>query len=185
MKVRNVKVNVKVIVVGSLQTNCYILERGESVLIIDPGSDASLIASNIPSNKKVLGIIITHSHDDHTGALKELMDKYNTRLYNGHNLSEGHHVIDNFSFDVLHTPGHLDDSISIYFKEDKIMFVGDFIFKGGIGRTDLPGASAYDMKQSIKKILNYPKDITLMPGHFGVTLLGDEIDNLNYFLTVL
>lgn len=177
--------NIKVIVVGSLQTNCYIIERGESVFIIDPGADADTIASNIPSDKKVLGIIITHSHDDHTGALQELLGRYNTRLYNGHNLAEGHHVIENFTFDVIHTPGHLDDSISIYFKEEKVMFVGDFIFKGGIGRTDLDGASPYDMKQSIKKILNYPKDTTLMPGHFGVTLLGDEIDNLNYFLTIL
>lgn len=177
--------NIKVIVVGSLQTNCYIVERGESVFIIDPGADADVIASNIPSNKKVLGIIITHSHDDHTGALQELLGRYNTRLYSGHNLAEGHHVIENFTFDVIHTPGHLDDSISIYFKEEKVMFVGDFIFKGGIGRTDLDGASPFDMKQSIRKILDHPRDITLMPGHFGVTLLGDEIDNLNYFLTVL
>lgn len=173
------------VIVGSLQTNCYILERGNSVLIIDPGDNADLIASNISSDKKVLGIIITHSHDDHTGASLELLNKYNTRLYNGHNLSEGNHVIENFSFDVICTPGHMDGSISIYFKEDKVMFVGDFIFKGGIGRTDMMGASPFDMKQSIKKILKYPSDITLMPGHFGVTTLGAEINNLNYFLTVL
>ena len=79
----------------------------------------------------------------------------------------------------------MDDSICIYFKEEKVMFVGDFIFKGGIGRTDMIGSSPFDMKMSIKKILKYPTDITLMPGHFGVTLLGDEIDNLNYFLTKL
>ena len=90
--------NIKVIVVGSLQTNCYIVERGESVFIIDPGADADVIASNIPSNKKVLGIIITHSHDDHTKAAVELLNKYGTRLYNGHNLCEGNHVIENFSF---------------------------------------------------------------------------------------
>lgn len=173
------------VVVGSLQTNCYILERGNSILIIDPGDNADLISSNITSDKKVLGIIITHSHDDHTGASLELLNKYGTRLYNAHNLCEGNHVIENFSFDVISTPGHMDDSISIYFKEDKIMFVGDFIFKGGIGRTDMMGSSPFDMKQSIKKILNYPKDITLMPGHFGVTTLGEEINNLNYFLTIL
>ena len=86
---------------------------------------------------------------------------------------------------VIKTPGHMDDSISIYFKEDKVMFVGDFIFKGGIGRTDMIGSSPFDMKQSIKKILKYPSDITLMPGHFGVTVLANEIENLNYFLTKL
>lgn len=173
------------VVVGELQTNCYIIEKGLSVLIIDPGDNADLIASNISSDKKVLGIVITHSHDDHTKASLELLNKYGTRLYNGHNLSEGNHVIENFSFDVIYTPGHMDDSISLYFKEDKVMFVGDFIFKGGIGRTDMMGSSPFDMKQSIKKILNYPKDITLMPGHFGVTTLADETENLNYFLTRL
>lgn len=176
---------ISVVVVGELQTNCYILEKGNSVLIIDPGDNASLISSNISSDKRVLGIIITHSHDDHTGASLELLNKYKTRLYNGHNLCEGNHVIENFSFDVIATPGHMDDSISIYFKEEKVMFVGDFIFKGGIGRTDMMGSSPFDMKMSIKKILKYPRDITLMPGHFGVTLLGDEVDNLNYFLTKL
>lgn len=173
------------VVVGNLQTNCYILERGNSVLIIDPGDNADVIASNITSDKRVLGIIITHSHDDHTGASLDLLNKYNTRLYNGHNLCEGNHVIENFSFDVISTPGHMDDSITIYFKEDKVMFVGDFIFKGGIGRTDMMGSSPFDMKQSIKKILNYPVDVTLMPGHFSVTTLGAEVDNLNYFLTKL
>lgn len=176
---------ISVVVVGNLQTNCYIIEKGSSVLIIDPGDNAELIASSITSDKRVLGIIITHSHDDHTGATSILLDKYKTRLYNGHNLSEGNHVIENFSFDVIKTPGHMDDSISIYFKEEKVMFVGDFIFKGGIGRTDMMGASPFDMKQSIKKILKFPPDITLMPGHFGVTVLADEINNLNYFLTKL
>lgn len=173
------------VVVGNLQTNCYIIERGNSILIIDPGDNADLIASNISSDKRVLGIIITHSHDDHTGASLELLNKYKTRLYNGKNLSEGNHVIENFSFDCIYTPGHMDDSITLYFKEDKVMFVGDFIFKGGIGRTDMMGSSPFDMKQSIKKILKYPLDVTLMPGHFAVTTLGAEVNNLNYFLKTL
>lgn len=177
--------DIKVVVVGNLHTNCYILEKGNSVLIIDPGADAELIEEAISSDKRVLGIIITHSHDDHTGASLELLNKYKTKLYNGHNLTEGNHVIENFSFNVISTPGHMDDSITIYFKEEKVMFVGDFIFKGGIGRTDLSGASPFDMKQSIKKILNYPPDITLMPGHFDVTVLGNEIENLNHFLSIL
>lgn len=174
--------NIKVVVVGPLQTNCYILERGLSVLIIDPGADEDLIFQNISSDKRVVGVIVTHSHDDHIGALDAVLKKYNTRLYNGHNLADGNHVIENFSFDVIHTPGHLDDSITIYFKEEKIMFVGDFIFKGGIGRTDMLGSSPFDMKESIRKILKYPGDTKLLPGHFASTTLGEEINNLNYFL---
>ena len=181
----NMNLNIKVVVVGELQTNCYIIDKGDSVLIIDPGADAELIASNVPSNKRVVGIVITHSHADHTGAFLPLLDKYCCPLYNQHNLAEGKHVVENFSFDVIHTPGHLDDSITLYFKEEKIMFVGDFIFKGGIGRTDLPGASPYDMKLSLKKILTYPDDITLFPGHYQATVLANERQNIEYFMSNL
>ena len=68
--------NIKVVVVGNLETNCYIIEKGNSILIIDPGAEADKIEAQITSDKNVLGIIITHSHDDHTGASLELMNKY-------------------------------------------------------------------------------------------------------------
>jgi glyoxylase-like metal-dependent hydrolase (beta-lactamase superfamily II) len=61
------------------------------------------------------------------------------------------------------------------------MLIGDFIFKDSIGRCDLPGGSSTDMNDSIKKILEYPDDITLYPGHNEVTTLGDEKKN-NQFL---
>lgn len=177
--------NVKVVVVGELQTNCYILEKGDSVLIIDPGADADVIAANIPSTKRVVGIIITHSHPDHTGASLDLLNKYVCHLFNGNNLSEGKRIIENFEFDVIETPGHMDDSITLYFKEEKLMFCGDFIFKGGIGRTDMQGASPFDMKLSLKKILTYPDDITIFPGHYQATVLGNEKRNLEYFMNNL
>lgn len=175
--------NIKTVVVGDLKTNCYILEKGNNAIVIDPGADGDKIISNI--EQKVIGIIITHSHDDHVGAMMDIMNKYNCPIYNGNNLADGKHSIENFSFEVIHTPGHKDDSITLYFKEDNIMFVGDFIFKGGIGRTDLEGASPYDMKQSINLILKYPKETILYPGHFGRTTLGEEENNLNYFLSII
>ncbi len=61
------------------------------------------------------------------------------------------------------------------------MFCGDFIFKDGIGRIDLEDASPLDMKLSIEKILAYPDDITLCPGHGPMTTLGNERANLEYF----
>lgn len=175
--------NIKVVVVGELKTNCYILEKGNNAIVIDPGANGEKIIENI--EQKVVGIVITHSHDDHTGAMMDIMKKYNCPIFNGHNLADGKHSIENFSFEVIHTPGHMDDSITLYFKEENIMFVGDFIFKGGIGRTDLPGASPYDMKQSINKILTYPKEIVLYPGHFNKTTLGEEENNLKYFLNII
>ena len=81
----------------------------------------------------------------------------------------------------IYTPGHSKDSVTFYFEEEKIMFIGDFIFKESIGRCDLPGGSEAEMKQSIKKILEYPDDIRLYPGHYQDTSLGDEKIN-NPFL---
>lgn len=177
--------DVKEVVVGSLETNCYILESNNEVLIIDPGDEARFIASNISNDKKVIGIIITHSHFDHVGGLDELLKFYKTKLYNMSNLSEGNHTIGNFSFEVIYTPGHMNDAITIYFKDKKIMFVGDFIFKGSIGRTDLDGANTADMKESIKKILKYPGDTVLYPGHYDKTTLENETITLNYFYEIL
>ena len=97
------------------------------------------------------------------------------------NLKEGINKIENFDINVIYTPGHKDDSITFYFEEEKVMFCGDFIFKDGIGRIDLEDASPLDMKLSIEKILQYPDDITLCPGHGPMTTLGAEKENLKYF----
>lgn len=175
--------NIKTIVVGPLQTNCYIVERGNCCIIIDPGSDAEKIIASV--TKKVVGIITTHSHDDHIGALTPIITKYGARLYNMNNMPEGNFTIENFSFEVIHTPGHMNDEITLYFPNEKIMFVGDFIFKGSIGRMDLPGGSTFDMRLSIKKILEYPKDITLYPGHYGITTLEAETPTLGYYLNII
>lgn len=176
--------NIKTVVVGSLDTNCYILELNDEILIIDPGAEADKIISNIPSDKKVVGVIITHSHFDHIGALDEILEFYKVKSYNKNNLIEGQNKIGKFTFDIIYTLGHLDDSISIYFTDEKIMFVGDFIFKGSIGRWDL-GGNQVDMKNSIKLILKYDKDIKLYPGHFATTTLGLEEENLKYYLNIL
>lgn len=174
------KMNIKTIVVGPLQENCYIIERGTNCLIIDPGDEAEKIISNI--EKRVLGIILTHTHADHIGALNGILVRYNCPIYSKTNLQEGKFSIGNFSFEIIMTPGHTDDSISIYFKEDKVLFSGDFIFKNSIGRTDFKESSPFDMRQSIKKILKYPLDIRIYPGHYAPTTLGEEVNNLNYFM---
>ena len=61
-----------------------------------------------------------------------------------------------------------------------MLFIGDFIFKGSIGRCDLPGGSEDDMRESILKIMNYDDDITLYPGHYEITNLGEEKKNNPY-----
>lgn len=173
--------NIKSVVVGSLDTNCYILEKDGEVLIIDPGAEEEKIIENITG--KVVGIIITHHHFDHVGALEKIKQYYNVKVYDFSNLIENS-TVGKFSFKVLSTPGHTDDSISIYFKEDNIMFVGDFIFYGSIGRTDL-GGNDLDMKKSIESILLYDDDIKLYPGHFIPTSIGIERHNLENIIKMI
>ena len=171
-------------VVGYLQTNCYILSKGNEVLIIDPGDEADKIISKV-GNKKVVGILITHSHPDHIGALDDLLSNYKVDKYDQNNLKEGSNKIGSFVFDVIYTPGHLDDEVVYYFKDKEVMFVGDFIFKDSIGRMDLEGGSTLDMKKSIDSIIKYPSTTIIYPGHGDKTSLINELDNLKYYSSIL
>ena len=169
------------IVNSVLEENTYILEKKGSVLIIDPGSDGDIIIERA-KDKIIEGILITHKHFDHVGSLSLFKD-YN--IYSYDNLEEKEYKINNFIFDVIYNPGHSKDSISFYFKEDNILFSGDFIFKESIGRVDLPTGNMNDMIDSIIKISKYPKDMVIYPGHGEETTLGYEIDNNIYFREVL
>ena len=160
------------IVVGPLYTNCYILSANNKCLVIDPGDDYEIIR-NVIGNKDVVGVIVTHYHFDHVGALK-YFDK--ELLLDKNNLEEKEYEINDFKFEIIYTPGHKEDSITIYFKKERAMFTGDFIFKGTIGRMDLPGGSYNDMQESLKKISKYDKNIKIYPGHGEETILKNEID---------
>ncbi len=171
--------DIKTVIVGPLQTNCYIVIQNKECLIIDPGEEAEKIKEAV-SDKKVNGILVTHYHFDHIGALEEIKNFYQVEVYDKHNLTEGLHTVGNMTFKVIETPGHKEDSISFLF--DKDMFVGDFIFKDSIGRTDLEGGDFSVMKKSLEKIKNYPDDINLYPGHGPMTTLKEEKQN-NMFLS--
>ena len=159
--------NIKRVVVGSLEENCYIVEKNNKCIIIDPGDEADKIISNITC--EVVGILITHYHFDHIGALDELKEKYN--------LQKNNYNIDGFDFEVIDTPGHTSDSKTYYFKDNNIMFVGDFLFKDGIGRMDLPTGSVNEMKKSLDKIFTYPSNTIIYPGHGDKSALGEELFN--------
>ena len=171
---------INTIKVGYLECNCYLLIKNNKVLVIDPGDEAEKIIKEI-RNRKVVGVIITHHHFDHIGALNTIIKKYQIKMYDYYNLSEGEQSIEDFKFNIIHTRGHKEDAITIYFKEDKIMFVGDFIFKDSIGRCDLPGGNEIEMKKSINKIKKYDNDITIYPGHGDKTTLEYEKKNNVYF----
>lgn len=171
---------IEIIKVGYLKCNCYLVYNNRDVLVIDPGDDGDKIIEKI-GNKKVIGIVITHYHFDHIRAIKDIVDKYNCPVYDKSNLIEGNNKIGEFNFEVIYTPGHKEDAITLYSRKDKIMLTGDFIFKDGIGRCDMEGGSIPLMLSSIEKIKKYDRDITIYPGHGDKTTLGYEMDNNIYF----
>ena len=140
------------VVTGALDENCYVLVKGDNCLVIDPGDDFHKIKEVI-NGRKVLGVLITHSHFDHIGALRNFLTKRSIKIFKRSNLEEKDYTIGDFKFSCIHTPGHSRDSVTFYFPEDEVMFVGDFILKESIGRVDLPGGNNNEMNMSIAKIL--------------------------------
>lgn len=163
---------IKKVIVGPLETNCYILKNNNECLVIDPGADFPKIKKEIGENK-VVGCLVTHFHQDHIEALEELLSYYNVEINNINN--------NNFNFIMLETPGHTFDSRTFYFPKEKIMFCGDFLFKNGIGRTDL-GGNQKDMINSIHEIEKYDDEITIYPGHGPSTTLGQEKRNFSLYI---
>lgn len=171
---------VKTVITGTLEENCYILIKNNKCLIIDPGADYQNIKEAIGDNK-VLGVLITHSHFDHVGALRNFLSKKGVKIFKKSNTLEQEYNIGDFSFECIYTPGHSADSITFYFKEINSMFVGDFVFKDSIGRCDLPTGNIVEMKNSIEKIKKYDDNIIIYNGHGESTTLGYEKNNNQYF----
>lgn len=158
------------IVVGELKTNCYIISNEkQEALIIDPGDEAKKIMDHV-KNYKITGILVTHHHYDHIGALKELEEYYHVK----------ENEKNSFDYETIETKGHTNDSLTFYFPSICVVFTGDFIFSGTIGRTDF-GGNKEDMQKSIEKFLNkFPSDITIYPGHGKETTLEKERENLKW-----
>jgi glyoxylase-like metal-dependent hydrolase (beta-lactamase superfamily II) len=156
--------NIKTIQVGPLETNCYILSIDNECIVVDPGDEFFKIKKAI-GDKKVIGCLVTHFHQDHIEALEELVSYYDVEI----NKSK----YGKFEYEIIETPGHTFDSKTFYFKKDNIMFTGDFIFYQSIGRTDL-GGNTKDMITSLENFKTYDDNIIIYPGHGPSTILGEE-----------
>lgn len=197
--------NIHKIITGPVQENCYILDFNGFALVIDPGDDAEKIIQKIVElDTQPLAILLTHAHFDHIGALDDVADKYNLSVYihqaeekalldPDFNLSaisgrpfttqpadkiiysEGNQQIGPFSFEIRHTPGHSPGSLSYVFHDFQVVFGGDTLFKGSIGRTDLPEGDHETLLSSIKdKLLKLNHNFTVYPGHGMKTTIINE-----------
>lgn len=165
--------NIKCIPVGTLQANCYIVvnDKKEAILI-DPGDEAEKIEQEL-KKYQLVGILLTHNHFDHVGALSYFEQKYHIK----HN-----EKIKEYSYEVIKTPGHSSDSLTFYFEKEKVMFTGDFLFYGTIGRMDLPTGNREEMRKSLEQISRFSDDIAIYPGHGPITNLGKEKMNFRYYM---
>lgn len=194
---------IQTISVGMLSTNCYLLTGQKGCVLIDPGAQPEKVERALAKEGLPLEmILLTHGHYDHMGGVNQLKEQYpqvpvliheadevmlKTPQYNfsieisgeGYRtaadrlLADGEEVqTGNFCFRVLHTPGHTLGSVC-YLMED-VIFTGDTVFCGGVGRTDLYGGSYPALAASVKKVAALEGNYTLYPGHGPATTLDAE-----------
>lgn len=160
---------------------------------------------------QVIAFVLTHTHYDHINALADLHDQHPAPIYvhskdwawafDGRNQAAPYyprprrpetddiHWLENFSdytladlhFQCLETPGHTPGGCCILFPENGIMLTGDTLFKGSCGRTDLPGGSPRQLKDSLKKLKQLPDGIQIFPGHGDSSTIGHE-KATNFFM---
>ncbi len=164
------------VIVGEYETNCYILTQNKEAIVIDPGDEYNKIIPCL-EGKDIIAVLITHGHSDHIGAVNNFDESL---IHNIDNLKMGYNEIGPFKFEMIYTPGHTEDSVTYYFPKENLMFTGDFLFKGTIGRTDFPTGSMHAMKNSLSKISKYP-NVQILPGHGLKTTLENERQNNIYF----
>ena len=192
--------------VGPFASNCYIVgsEDSKEGIIIDPGDEAGRILKEVKdSDLDIKSIVLTHGHSDHTAALKEVKEAIGAQIaihtddvgtlkqkllgiFMGAGfksppppdrlLSDGDVIsVSGLELKVIHTPGHSRGSICLL--GDGILFSGDTLFNGGIGRSDLPGSGG-NHQQLIKSIhsrlLVLDDDVKVCPGHGPDTTIGAE-----------
>jgi hydroxyacylglutathione hydrolase len=191
-----------VLPIGLYGENIYVLHENGHVLIVDPGKFAKEIMKYIKKDEVVDAILLTHGHEDHTGAVDDLVDIYKCPVYmdlddyvlvdpkyaGSHGFDapiycevkpyEPHMKIGNFEVDITKTPGHTKGSVVIHYRN--LLFTGDTLFAGSIGRTDLFGGDESEMKESLKKFVDMPHDWIILPGHGSRSTIKQELDTNMY-----
>jgi len=201
----NSRLKVETLIVGPLFSNCYIVWDGSKKIgaIIDPGDDADKILKSISNlNVNIKYILATHGHFDHVGAVKQLRTKLNVEFLAHKDdlffiedcknaarrwgividqspkpdrfIKDGDKIlIGDYSLKVISTPGHSPGGIS--FLHDKMVFCGDTLFQGSIGRTDFRKGSLEVLTKSIKnRLYTLPDDTIVYTGHGPITTIGKE-----------
>lgn len=173
------------------ESNCYLVgEEGQWIAIDPGGAEPALMAAL--AERPLKAVICTHAHPDHVGGAPLLVERGTVPLYLH---PAGFAMLQRFApgvqrfealadeqtlavggqtFRVLHMPGHSPDSVILIAETERIIFVGDLVFSGSIGRTDLPLADPQAMDQSLRRLAGLSGDYVLYPGHGPPTTLERE-----------
>jgi len=180
-------------------------ESSHEALVIDPGDDIPRILSVLAKHQLNLKqIIVTHAHIDHVGGAMKLKQATGAPILLNKNdyallkmldvqaawigaptpgpvsidqsLEDQDSIqIGNLSALAMHTPGHTEGSLCLYFPSEHKLIAGDTLFAGSIGRTDLPGGSFNKIIASLHdRVLSLPDETIVVPGHGGLTTIGEE-----------
>jgi hydroxyacylglutathione hydrolase len=187
-------------------------EITHEAMVIDPGDDIEDVLALVQKhNLQVKQIVITHAHIDHVGgamklraatgapillnqndyALLKMLDvqaawigmKNPGKVEIDHGLGQADTLTaGSLTANVIHTPGHTEGSVCLFFPAERMLIAGDTLFAGSIGRTDLPGGSSEKIIDSLQqKVLALPDDTLVVPGHGPLTTIGEERES-NPFL---
>ena len=200
---------------GPLQENAYlVIDRAtRDAVMVDPGEDADMLISAVEqANVQLQAIWLTHAHFDHVGAVKAVRVRFGVPVYlheadipmfeagpfqaasyrlpfdgdqaPGERFVEGQGLrLGELSFSVMHTPGHSPGHVTIH--GHGIALVGDCLFAGSIGRTDLPFGNVADFGRSLRRIVALPPETRVFAGHGPATTVGDERRTNPYILELL
>ena len=185
---------IKSMQVGELATNCYILvdETEKKAAVIDPGDEADRILAELNKlDAQVEYILLTHGHFDHIGAVVQLhqaLPQTKVYLHRADSRGTGFHVVPladqvadllyyddgdtlilgSLTIHVIHTPG------GVTLQVEDVLFTGDTLFYGSMGRSDFPGGNTAQLFASLKKLAQLEGDYQVLPGHDMTTTLDRE-----------
>jgi glyoxylase-like metal-dependent hydrolase (beta-lactamase superfamily II) len=199
--------DVRMFTVGPVAENTFLFRRDGSdrALIVDPGDEADKLLAAIDSLGVTLdGILLTHTHFDHVGAVAPVAKATGAEVwvprlesfvladinrfvpwkeFGPFESYEAEHMLDGgerlelagFEIDVLFTPGHSPGHVTFSIPDEAAVFSGDVLFEGSVGRTDLPGGDWGTLLESIRLLVDsLPPDTAVYPGHMRTTTLGAE-----------
>ena len=185
---------IRTLQLGMLQTNCYIAwaKNARGCVVVDPGDEPERVVQCLEAlGRNPEAIVLTHGHFDHIGGVAALQETYRCPVYlhdgdlhlpltmTGSQLTGTTHyaegdmlLLAGLKIKVIHTPGHTPGSVCLLCED--VMFSGDTLFAGSIGRTDFPGSDHRAMMQSLVRLANLSGNYRVLPGHAEESTLDEE-----------